>query len=162
MAGRSAKAWTAEKAEGRRGLLLRQRQSRGARRRSVRQRHGSGLRRRRRLRHQPRGAAHRRRRSAPRQQHRGWCRGDLRRDLGEVQGRLEHECDWTGARLTPAGPAALGTPRGKRGRELQRLCDLALAHALRPSGRRDLVPLGPELSRPCGGRVIIGCFRPPA
>ena len=63
------------------------------------------------LRHQPRGPAHRRRRLAPRQRHRGGCRRDLCRDLGEVQGRLEHQCELVSRRaLTPAGPAGRGTP----------------------------------------------------
>ncbi len=44
----------------------------------------------------------------------------------------------------------------QRGRELQRLLDLAFAHALRPSGRRDLLTLGPKLRRPCRSRLPLG------
>ncbi len=140
--------------KGGRGLLLRQRQHLGARRGSVRQR--DGFERRCGLRHQPRGPAHRRRRLAPRQRHRGGNRRDLRRNLGEVQGRLEHQCELVpGRRLRRLGGRAV-VRLGKRRRELQRVRHLAPAHALRPSGRCDLLAFRPKLSGPCRGWLSLG------
>jgi hypothetical protein len=58
----------------------------------------------------------------------------LRRDLGEVQGRLEHQCELVpgrGLRRLGGRPVVRA---GKRGRELRRFLDLAPAHALRASG----------------------------
>ncbi len=82
--------------------------------------------------------------------------GDLRRDLGEVQGWLEHKCELvSGCGLCRLGRRAVVCAR-KRGRELQRFRDLAPAHALRPSGRRHLLALRPELSGPCRGWLPLG------
>ena len=111
-------------------------------------------------------ADHRRRRLALRQQHRRGRRRDLCGDLRELQGRLEHQCELVSGRgLRRLGRRAL-VCLGKRGRELQRFRHLAASHALRPSGRRHLLTLGPELSGPRRGGLPLGasgrrreCFR---
>ena len=132
----------------------RPRQRLGARRGSVRQRlgfgRGAGLRR------EPRRPSYRRRRLAPRQRHRGGGRGDLCGLVRRLQGRLAHQCQLLPGRgLRGLGRRAVVRAR-QRSRELRRFRHGPFAHALRPSGRRDLVTLGPKLSRPCRGRLPLG------